>query len=118
MDGPPNPALPKLNASNERMRTDVSAISRRGASTAGITEHTRRPAPPPGITPRPAPPKRSKKTTLGAIAEALAGGEALPESEQEFNPSEYLREHTPANTAQRTGAGLAGAALGRMFKRR
>jgi len=112
MDGPPNTSLPKLTASNERMRTDARAIARRGAATAGITEHTRRPAPPRAAAPRPSP----KKTTLGALAEALAGGEALPDSAQEFNPSNYLREHTSA--PKRTGSGLAGAALGRMFKRR
>ena len=113
MDGPPNTALPKLSASNERLRTNVHAIARRGAVTAGVTEDVRRPAPP-ARAPRPK--TGPKKTTLGALSEALSGGEALPDADNEFNPSSYLREHTTEH--KRTGAGLASAALGRMFKRR
>jgi hypothetical protein len=115
MDGPPNTTLPKLTASNERMKGGVVAgLARRGAVTAGrsdVVESAPRRQPPKPVAPPP--PPTPKATTLGALAEAL--DTPVIES-QDFNPSKFLKGHTPA--VNRSGAGLAGAALGRMFKRR
>jgi len=114
MEGPPSTALPKLTASNERMKGGIVAgLARRGAVTAGrgnVVESARRRPSPPVVPP---PPAKSKATTLGALAEAL---DARDVELQEFDPSKYLKENT--SVVNRTGAGLAGAALGRMFKRR
>jgi len=113
MDGPPNPALPKLTASTMRLNSNVDAITRHASK--GLSESAPSPArssqPPeyPVATVPPAP----KTMTLGQLAASLSGDTEVME---EFNPAEYLRARTPQKL--RSGAGLAAVALGRMHKRR
>ena len=102
-DQAPNLALPPLTSSllQVNSRATASGIAKRAAKTSR--------EPQPAASPSPV----REAMTLGALRAQI---ESELDEGQEFNPAGYLKAQA-VSAPHRSGASLAGAALGRMTKR-
>ena len=98
-DAVPGRSLPPVKTS--ALQVDARAMAR--AATAHANEAFNPKAPKPS-----APRQRVQQTTLGALAASLKGSDLVDENA--FDPKAFLQRTGP-RVPERTGAGLAGAAL-------
>jgi len=113
MDGPPIQRLPPTTSSDLAARS--SPDSARALARVAVHESACARTAPSACSPR------QRTTTLGELARRGEPAAVVPTGDPDdvieaFEPGQFLRSRTPQQ--QRSGAGLAGAALGRMFRPR